>query len=226
VARTFNIIAWAVTVVLAVMGTIGLPGLAALMAVESFGIPPFSGELILAFGGVLIVEGTPYFNWGTVVAAGVLGSLAGAWSAYELARWAGPRALHRWGKKIGIAEHEIDTAHRFFERRGEATVFVARLLPVVRGYISYPAGTAGMDRAKFVAYSTLGILPFTLFFVYLGVVFGQNYLQISHYFGYAEVAVVLALVVLVVWWVYSRRANRQRIAAAGGQPGPGGAQGE
>jgi membrane protein DedA with SNARE-associated domain len=213
----FNVIAWAIAVVLAVMGTIGLPGLAALMAIESFGIPPFPGELILAFAGVLIVQGAPFFTWGTVVAVGALGSLAGTWAAYEVARWGGPRFLQRWGKRVGIAAHEIESASRFFERRGDITVFVARLLPLVRGYISYPAGAAQMDRAKFLTYSALGIVPFTLLFVYLGVVFGQHYTVISGYFDLVEIAVAVGLAGLLTAVLYARHRSRRRAPDPGAE---------
>jgi membrane protein DedA with SNARE-associated domain len=187
-----------------VLGTLGLPGLFILMAIESFGIPPLPGEIILAFSGVLIVEGTPYFDWPSVVVVGLAGSVAGSSLAYELASWGGSRLLERWASRVGFAPREIDSATRFFARRGEVTVFVARLLPLVRAYISYPAGAAHMNRSRFLAFTTLGALPFTILLVYLGVLLGQNYMIISGYFDDIEIVIGLWLVVFATWYFWGR----------------------
>jgi membrane protein DedA with SNARE-associated domain len=211
----FSLIGWAISLVLLVLGTIGLPGLFLLMAVESFGIPPLPGEIILAFSGVLIVEGTPYFDWPSVVAVGLAGSVAGSCLAYEIARWGGPRLLERWGARVGVSPREIEAANRFFARRGEITVFVARLLPLIRAYISYPAGAAHMDRPRFVGFTTLGALPFTIVLVYLGVLLGQNYTVLSGYFDDLEIAIGVVLLVLVGLYLW-KRFQRTRVESASG----------
>jgi membrane protein DedA with SNARE-associated domain len=199
---------WAISFVLLVLSAIGLPGLFFLMAVESFGIPPLPGEIILAFSGFLIVEGTPNFDWVSVVGVGLAGSVAGAWIAYELARREGPRLLARWGGRLRIAPREIETSTRIFLRHGELTVFAARLVPLVRAYISYPAGAAQMDRPKFLAFTAMGALPFTVLMVYLGVVLGQNYGVLTSYLEPIEIATGLALLAVGVWVAVSRRSRR------------------
>jgi membrane protein DedA with SNARE-associated domain len=216
VAGIFSIVGTVIDLIVLVLGAVGLPGLFALMAVESLGLPPLPGEIILAFSGVLMVEGTPYFNWFSVVAVALAGSTVGSYAGYWLARWGGPKLLHRWGARVGVSPREIDRAHQFFERRGEATVFLARLLPLIRAYISYPAGAARMDQGKFLAFTTLGALPFTVALVYLGVVIGDNLPLVSHYFGYLDVAVVVALIGLGVAFLVWRRRRAERRAAAGG----------
>jgi membrane protein DedA with SNARE-associated domain len=205
----FDLLAWVISVILLVLGAIGLPGLFILMAMESFGLPPFPGELVLAFAGVLIAMGHPYFDWGTVLTVGVAGSVTGSYSAYEVARWGGPKLLHRWGARLGIGRDEIEAAHRFFERRGEPTVFFSRMVPLVRGYISYPAGSARMDRTRFFVYTVLGTIPFTVLMVYLGVLLGENYTVLSGYFDLAEVVVAIGLAGLLGYYLL-RRHRRTR----------------
>lgn len=195
------------------MRTIGLPGLLALMIVESFGIPPLPSEVILPFAGVLMVEGAYGFNWVTVVLAALAGSLIGAFIAYEVGRYGGRAILRRWGKKFYINEAELGRAEEFFDRHGEATVFVARLIPLARAYISYPAGAAEMDRGKFVLFTALGALPFIVVMVYLGTLLGDNYTTLSHYFTYLDILVGVVIVVAIVWLLLRIRA-RERVPAS------------
>ena len=91
----FSLVGWTFGEIIAVMGVIGLPGLFALMTVESLGLPPLPSEVILPFAGVLLAEGTLYFSWPAVILVSLVGSLTGAALAYELGRWGGPMVIHR-----------------------------------------------------------------------------------------------------------------------------------
>jgi membrane protein DedA with SNARE-associated domain len=201
----FSLLGWAISLVLLVLGALGLPGLFFLMAVESFGIPPLPGEIILAFSGVLIVDGAPYFDWPSVVAVALAGSVAGSFLAYELARWGGPGLLERWGGRVGLAPREIESATRFLARHGEVTVFIARLIPLVRAYISYPAGVARMDRGRFCVFTSLGALPFTILMVYLGVLLGENLSTLSQYYGWLEILVAVIVAVLLGLYLWRHK---------------------
>ncbi|MCI4346346.1 MAG: DedA family protein [Thermoplasmata archaeon] len=178
--------------------TVGLPGLFALMLVESVGVPPLPSEVILPFAGVLIVRGTPGFTWPTVLAVAVAGGVVGAILAYEAGRRGGRALIHRWGARAGIDEKVLRRSEEYFDRHGKVTVGTARLVPVLRAYISYPAGAAKMDRSAFVAFTTLGSLPFVAVLIYLGTVLGNNFTVLQHYFEYLDIVVVVAIGLLLL----------------------------
>jgi len=190
---SFSLVGSVVELVVFVLGAIGLPGLFALTAVEGFGVPPLPSEVILPFAGFLVAQGTFSFT-GALVAA-VLGELVGAYAAYAVGRqW-----RHRI-ERIAVGRFRLEPKHleamdRFFARRGEATVALARLVPVVRSYISYPAGTARMHPARFGAYTVAGLVPFEAAFLYLGIVLRSHWGVIEslfRWFDYAVLGVVVA----------------------------------
>jgi len=203
---SFSLVGSVVELVVFVLGAIGLPGLFALTAVEGFGVPPLPSEVILPFAGFLVAQGTFSFT-GALVAA-VLGELVGAYAAYAVGRqW-----RHRI-ERIAVGRFRLEPKHleamdRFFARRGEATVALARLVPVVRSYISYPAGTARMEPIRFGVYTTLGATPFTLALLYAGMQLGSHWSTVSSYFtdfDYVAAALVAAgvvyLILLVGGWI-------------------------
>ena len=209
------------SLILTVMGTIGLAGLFALMAVESFGIPPLPSEVILPFAGVLIARGAPGFTWPSVLVVAVAGGLVGALAAYELGRRGGRALIHRWGSRAGLDEKLLDRSHRYFEEHGRGTVGIARLIPLLRAYISYPAGAAKMDRASFALYTVLGSLPFCALLIYLGTVLGSQFTRLQPYFDYLDVVVVVIVAVLILLLVL--RWRRGQLTRSSGAPPPGGA---
>jgi membrane protein DedA with SNARE-associated domain len=207
VRRIFSPVGWAFDLILTILRTVGIPGLFALMVVESVGLPPLPSEVILPFAGVLLATGAAGFDWFTVLGGALAGGVTGAVIAYELGRWGGRALIHRWGARLGVGEEELDRVERFFARRGEITVFVARLIPLVRAYISYPAGTGAMDRARFILYTAAGAFPFTLALVYLGTVLGEHYTVLESYFNVLDIAVVAVALLLAVLYLLRRRAR-------------------
>src|SRR3954451_2522072 len=179
------------------------------MMIESARIP-LPPELILPFAGFLVSDPTkvepitnsPWTFWLAVIAA-TLGNTAGSLIAYGIGAWGGRPFLERYGKYILIRPHEIELAERFFDRWGAPTAFFSRLLPIVRTFISFPAGVARMDLRKFIFYSTLGAFPWSLALVYAGTVLGPRGEDIRHAlqpFDLLIAVVVVAAVVLFVWW--------------------------
>jgi membrane protein DedA with SNARE-associated domain len=196
---SFSLVGSVVELVILVLGALGLPGLFTLTAVEGFGVPPIPSEVILPFAGFLVAQGT-YPFYGAVVAA-VLGELVGAYAAYAVGR----RWRHRI-ERIGVGALRLEPKHlesmdRFFARRGEATVALARLIPVVRSYISYPAGTSKMPAVRFGAYTVAGLLPFEIAFLYLGVVLRSHWSEIESLFGWFDYA-ALGIVVIAGIYLY------------------------
>ncbi len=200
-------------------GPAGLLALFALMAVESFGIPPLPSEVILPVAGIVLASGVdPWFTWPTVMIASLGGGLLGAVIAYEIGRRLGLPFVHRLGRPFGLEERDLERAQVFFERRGPVTVFLSRMLPLVRAYISYPAGAAKMDRRLFPIYTVLGATPFTFALVYIGVIVGQQSIpELQNIFNVLNVVVLVALVVFALYYV---NRLRKRKAAKSATPEP------
>jgi membrane protein DedA with SNARE-associated domain len=176
-----------------------------LMLLESACIP-FPSEVTMLVGGWYAAEGTLDFFW--VGAAGVMGNLVGSWIAYEIGRRSGRELLDRYGRFVLIRSHDIDRAEVWWEKYGEAATFFSRLLPVIRTFISLPAGIAKMPLGKFSLYTFLGVIPWTFALAWIGVVVGENWESARRYFELPALIIgVLVLIVAVVWLL--RRRNKE-----------------
>jgi membrane protein DedA with SNARE-associated domain len=181
-----------------------------LMVLESACVP-LPSEVTMLFGGALTAAafagtGTQLDFW-VVVAAGTAGNLAGSWLAYWAGAAGGRRLVDRFGRYLLVRPHELDRAHRWFERHGETTVFVSRLLPVVRTFISLPAGVAGMPFWRFTVYTLAGCLPWCLLLAWLGRVFGQNWESVQR--TLEPVSWAIAAVIVAAAAVYVARRWRK-----------------
>ncbi len=145
---------------------------------------------------------------------GTAGNLVGSWIAYWAGRVGGRPLVERWGRYVRIRPHELDRAEAWFADHGEAAVFVSRLLPVVRTFISLPAGVAEMPLGKFTGYTVAGCLPWTFALAGVGYAVGGRWQTVEKYFRPISVAVAVILVGLIVWWFVKRRSR------AGDAPGP------
>lgn len=186
-----------VNVIQTVMMDGGLPALIALMAVESFGIPPLPSEVILPFAGFLVATGA--YSFPAAVLAALLGGVVGSYAAYAIGRWGrGWLTSARLGP-LRLDPKYLDTMDRWFKRRGESTVLISRLLPVVRSYISYPAGTARMEPVRFGLFTATGATPFTVALVYAGFLLREHWTAIVPILQDADYVAVVAIVVLLVY---------------------------
>jgi membrane protein DedA with SNARE-associated domain len=148
-----------------------------------------------------------------VVAAGVLGNLVGSWIAYGVGRRSGRGFLDRYGKYVLIKSHDIDRAEIWWDRHGEAATFFSRLLPVIRTFISLPAGIAKMPFGKFTLYTFLGVVPWTLALTWIGVVVQENWETVLHYFDVPTLLIGTTLVVIAGIWYLRRRKQKQLMEA-------------
>ncbi len=194
-------------------GAVGYLGVFIAMTIESAMIP-LPSELILPFAGFLVsdpasiepITGSAWNFW-IVVIVGTLGNTAGSLIAYAIGAWGGRPFLERYGKYILIRPHDIELADRFFERWGAPTVFFSRLLPIVRTFISFPAGVVRMPIGKFVVYSTAGAFLWSLLLVYAGTVLGANWTQIRRALQPFDMLIAVVIVVgvaLFVWFHLGR----------------------
>jgi membrane protein DedA with SNARE-associated domain len=189
-------------------GAVGYLGVMLAMAIESAMIP-LPSELILPMAGWMVSDPSklePLTNgrwefWIVVVVA-TIGNTIGSLIAYAIGAYGGRPFLERYGKYLLIRQHEIEIADRFFADHGAATVFFGRLLPIVRTFISFPAGVTRMPLPKFIAYSTAGAVPWSIALVFAGTKLGENWRDIRKNlqpFDLLIAVLVVALFVLLVW---------------------------
>ena len=192
-----------------------------LMLAESACIPVPS-EVIMMFGGALAAGAFPGEQPPSligVVAAGVLGNVAGSYLAWAVGKYAGRAAIGRWGRRIGIREHEIDRAVAWFERHGPVAVLVGRVIPVIRTFISLPAGWARMRPVRFGVYTTAGCIPWIGGLAWAGYAAGANWQHVQRLVNgpaYAIAGLIGLLVIAGIIVIIVRR--RKRPPAP--QPGP------
>ena len=186
---------------------VGYLGVVVAMTVESAAIPVPS-EIILPLAGFSVARGVPepltgapWSYWGAV-AAGVAGNTVGSLVAYAVGAYGGRPLLERFGRYVLISAADLATAERHFARWGDATVFFSRMLPIVRTFISVPAGIARMPLWRFVTFSVLGAIPWVMLLVGGGVVLGDHWTDIKlslKGLDYLVVAAIALGVALFLW---------------------------
>lgn len=184
-------------VITTIMTTIGIPGLLALMAVESFGLPPIPSEVILPFAGFLVAAGTFPFGW--ALAAALAGGLIGSYAAYAVGRWWRERITGLGIGRLRLEARHLERVDRFFARRGEVTVALSRMVPVIRSYISYPAGSARMEPVRFGVYTLIGSIPFTVALMYAGMVLQSHWNALTSYSTYLDAPFIALVLVVIVF---------------------------
>jgi membrane protein DedA with SNARE-associated domain len=200
-----------------VIDATGLPGVFLLMALESACIPVPS-EAIMLFAGFNVSEGN--LTLFGIVAAGVLGNIVGSWAAYA-AGYYGRLELLEKNRLIHINPRHLATADRWFQRYGDATVLFTRMLPIVRTFISLPAGVARMPFWRFTALTALGCVPWVLMLGIIGREVGDRWHEWEDKLGYLDYAVVAGLTGLVLYLVLKRRRARREDADAQPEPAAG-----
>jgi membrane protein DedA with SNARE-associated domain len=217
------------------IATYGYLAVFVLMLAESACIPVPS-ELIMTFGGALAAGAVPgtSLNLAGVILAGTAGNVAGSYVAWAAGRYLGLPVLtrltqRRWARRLGVREHDLDRAVAWFRRHGGKAVLIGRVLPVIRTFISLPAGIAGMAPVRFGVYTTIGCIPWTAALATAGFAVGANWQSIvSAFHGptYIIATVVLLVIVVAVWRYLRRRPVEESRPGEGSQPGEGSRPGE
>ena len=170
------------------------------MTLESACIP-IPSEIVMPYAGHLVAKGKLGIMQAALVAS--LANLSGSWLAYTVGRYGGRAFIDRYGRYIFLSKKHLNDADHWFARRGEITVFLSRMLPAVRTFISLPAGIAKMDFFKFSIYSFLGSLPWNVALVYLGYIFTdkwdvlQKHLHDFNIIVFAFIGIIVALFFVV-----------------------------
>jgi membrane protein DedA with SNARE-associated domain len=194
------------SLIIYVISRMGLPGIVLLMAIESACIP-LPSEVIMPFSGYLVFVGK--FSLWSVALAGAIGCVVGSIPAYYLGMYGGRPLVEKYGKYILMSHRDLDLADRWFSRHGEATVFFARLLPVIRTFIAFPAGVARMEMKRFIAYTFAGSLPWCLGLAYVGKVMGEQWPTLREYFHKFDLLIGAVLLAGIVWYVRRHFRNRE-----------------
>jgi membrane protein DedA with SNARE-associated domain len=182
--------------------SLGLPGVFLLMLLESACIP-IPSEATMLFTGFNVSKG--HYTLLEAVAVGSVGNLVGSWVAYAVGYYGRVDVLEKYGPKVGIRMHHLQAADRWFQRHGDATVFFTRMLPVIRTFISLPAGVARMPFWRFSAFTIAGCVPWVLLLTFIGKEAGDNWDQWKNSLHYVDYAVVVAIVIGVAYLVLRRR---------------------
>lgn len=202
-----NILGLLTNLVIYIISTLGYAGVGLLMAIESACIP-LPSEIIAPFAGFLVFTGR-FSLWGVALAGGV-GSMLGSWLTYEIGKYGGRPLVEKYGKYILISRHDLDIADRFFVKYGSFSTFVGRLLPVVRTFISLPAGIAKVPLKKFLIYSFIGSVIWTYLLAYLGMKLGENWNTLRDKLHGFDTAIIVIIVLGAAWWVWRHVKNRNK----------------
>jgi len=222
-----------------IMATLSYAGIAVLMGIESACIP-LPSELIMPFAGAMTDPGVaaslsgtygvqlPVFNLIAAAIAGAIGCNLGSELAYWVGAKGGRPAILKYGRYLLVSKKEIELADRWFEQRGEIIIFVARLLPVIRTFIAFPAGVARMNRAKFHIYTFVGSVPWCLMLAYVGQKLGVELLDehspLKHWMHRLDAVIGVVVIVAAAYFIWSRvkvyKQYRAEAANAASTPQP------
>ncbi|MDH7500543.1 MAG: DedA family protein [candidate division NC10 bacterium] len=186
--------------IIGLISAMGYLGIVLAMAIESACIP-LPSEVIMPFSGYLVAQGR--FRLGWVSLAGALGCSIGSVLAYGVGIWGGRPLVLKYGKYVLIHRKDLERADRFFEKYGDKATFLARLLPVIRTFISLPAGISRMDFSKFLFYSFAGSLPWCFFLAWIGFKLGERWDEVHVIFQKLDLVIGAVLVAAIAWFLWS-----------------------
>ncbi len=183
-----------------------------LMVLESACIP-IPSEAVMLLGGALaagitVAGVSSHLNVVTVALLGTLGNVVGALVAYGVGRAGGRPVVERWGRYVLLRRHDLDRAERFFARHGRSAVLIGRVLPVVRTFISLPAGIAEMPAGQFTVLTALGSLPWTFALAFAGYAVAGHWRAVSSAFTPVTIGFAAAIAAAIAWWAVRRLRGR------------------
>jgi membrane protein DedA with SNARE-associated domain len=187
------------------LNAMGYPGIFALMAMES-SIIPLPSELVMPPAGYLAHQGQ--MNIWIAIIIGTIGSLVGSYANYFAAHWLGRPLVLKYGKYVWITEEKFAKVEKFFLNHGEISIFIGRLLPVIRHLISIPAGIAGMNHLRFSLYTLIGAGMWCTILAWIGYFIGKEQALIMKYSHQAVIGVIIFSAVLIVFYIWRQKKRR------------------
>lgn len=184
------------------VGDLGYPGVFIMMALESTFIP-IPSEAVMIPAGYLVQQGK--MNFFINLLCGVTGSIAGSYLNYFLAVWLGRPFILKYGRYAGISKEKFLKVDQYFHNHGEITIFIGRLIPVVRHLISFPAGLGRMNHLKFTFYTAIGAAFWVAVLLGLGYMIGKNEVLISKYLSQLTIGIIISSLVLIAVYVYWKK---------------------
>jgi len=182
-----------------IIGSLGYLGIGGGMFLESACIP-LPSEAVLPLAGMMVADNTMTLLGANIAVA--MGSIIGSLAAYSVGHYGGRPFILKYGKYFFVSKEHFYRAENAFNKYGIAAVFLGRLLPVIRTFISLPAGIAGMDLKKFILYSLIGMIPWNFILIFLGFKFGQQYeTLIRPIFHRFEYVVISAFVLVITFFI-------------------------
>lgn len=194
--------------IIAIISTLGYPGIALLMAVQTIAIP-IPSEVILPFAGSLILTGQ--FNIWLIAICGAIGSCFGGSIAYYIGKRGGRPLVEKYGKFILISHHDLELVDSFFQKHGTKAAFFGMMLPVFRSFISFPAGISKVPLKKFLVYVFAGSFGWSLLLAFLGQKLGENWNTLRDRFKGLDYFIVAVIILGAVYWIYRHLKNRSKI---------------
>lgn len=177
-----------------------------LMTLESM-VAPVPSEAVMPFAGFLVHSGR--FTFTGVIFFSTLGSIVGSMISYYVGYWGGRPIVERYGKYLLLDKKDLDITERFFQKRGDITIFISRFIPIIRHLISLPAGIGKMNFVKFCIYTIIGAGLWNSFLTYMGYQLKNNWTEVMKYSHVVDKVVLLILVLFIVYYVYKFYTNHK-----------------
>lgn len=205
-----SLIEWGTDFILDIIRTLSYPGIIFLMALES-ACMPVPSEIVMPFAGFLVFRDEGFSIWG-VTAAGTIGNLIGSVIAYWVGMKAGRPLILKYGRYFLIREKHLDWAENWFCKYGDPAIFFSRMLPIIRTFISLPAGMARMRFDKFIIFTTIGSIPWNFALTYAGYVMGERWESIMDFFETLDILVIIAVIIVVAFLIRQYLKNNRKDA--------------
>ena len=190
---------WIASIAVGLIAATSYPGIFLLMMLESM-VFPMPSEAVMPFAGFLILDGQ--FTFTGVIIASTLGSITGSLVSYTMGYYGGKPFIHRFGKYLLLDSHDLQITEKFFDKRGELTIFISRFIPVIRHLISIPACIGRMNLLKFSVYTVLGAGMWNSFLAYVGYKLKENWTEVMKYSHIIDLVVVGILGLAFLYYAY------------------------
>lgn len=195
---------------IAFISATGYAGIFVLMIMESM-VFPIPSEAVMPFAGFLIVDGQ--LTWTGVIVAATLGSIVGSLASYYIGYYGGKPFIARFGKYLLLNQHHLEISEKFFGKRGEITILIARFVPIVRHLISIPAGFGKMNITRFLIFTTIGACIWNSFLTWIGYILRENWDEVMKYSHIIDLVVIAIIGIAVVYYISKIIRNRKKIKA-------------